>query len=150
MTRTIKSLFLFLFLFVLYSPLSLAAIDCSRNFIEGSDHNTPLEAMLCPASKALNYAIAASSVVFALYVIYAGVKLSLAWGDPKGFDSARNSLTYSVVGFGIIMGFFILIRIALNLLGVDKFNDPNAIILGGPNSIESKLNIFKNIIGGPP
>jgi len=95
-----------------------------------------------PVSRVLNIAIASSSVVFALYVIYSGVKLSLAYGDAKGFEAAKWSLTYAVIGFGIIMAFFVILRIVLNLFGVGEFKEASSIF----PKVEEGIGVFDTLI----
>jgi hypothetical protein len=52
----------------------------------------------------------------------------MALGDPRKLQGARQTLTYAVFGFGIIMFFFAGVYFILRALGVDvTFADPNQI-----------------------
>jgi TRAP-type C4-dicarboxylate transport system permease small subunit len=104
--------------------------------------NTSIASVLCPASRVLSLAVSAAGAIFAIYVVYAGVKLALAWGDPKGFEAAKWSLTYSIIGFAIILGFFTILRLVLGLFGASGPSDPN-----NPFSeAESGIKLFENLI----
>jgi len=139
--KIINTLLIFFLAINIFMPVS-HAIDCNADFINDSTENTPVTALFCPAFKVVNILIISSSVVFGLYVIYSGVKLSLAWGESKNFDGAKWSLTYAVVGFAIIMLFFVIFRLVLNLLGVEGFGSTEEVT----NQVESNVDVFRQLI----
>ena len=139
--RIINTFLIFFLAFNVLMPASYA-IDCNADFINESTENTPITALFCPAFKVFNILIVSSSVVFGLYVIYSAVKLSLAWGDSKGFEGAKWSLTYAVVGFAIIMLFFVIFRVVLNTLGIEGFGSTGEIT----GQVESNVDVFRQLI----
>jgi len=105
-----------------------APITCSTYTLDTDMRQVPLTVILCPVVKLLNILIIASAFIFAIFVIIGAVKLSLALGDPKGYEAAKWSLFYSLLGFAIILAFFSLLRIIVGLFA------PGASIFEGVNS----------------
>lgn len=59
--------------------------------------------------------------VLVIMVAYGVVKSSMALGDPRGLEGAKQTWTYAIYGFFIIMGVYIILSIAASVFGV-SFN----------------------------
>jgi uncharacterized Tic20 family protein len=119
------------------------AMDCSQNFIDSTTEYTSITALLCPVLRVFNILLYSSGVVFGLYVIYSAVKLSLAWGDPNGFEGAKWSITYAIAGFVIILAFFVIYRVVLKTIGIEGFGSVNEV----SDNVESGLDVFRHLFG---
>lgn len=111
-------------LFILFTYFSFYIVNAADY---SNVQATPITEVVDVAKRAFNVAIAASGVVFAMYIIYAAVKLSLSYGDPEGFNQAKYSLTWSLIGYLVILSFFVIVRLVLNLFGssaAPTANDP--------------------------
>src|SRR3990172_10176585 len=80
-------------------------------------HLSPIQ-ILCPVVSILNVAIYAAGVVFMVMVVYGGIKLSIAFGDPKAFAAAKSTWVWAFAGFGLIIGSISLLFIVTNMFGV--------------------------------
>ncbi|KKS31375.1 hypothetical protein A2380_02625 [candidate division WWE3 bacterium RIFOXYB1_FULL_43_24] len=65
----------------------------------------------------LNWAVYLVGIVFVLVIAYGAWKASMALGDPRGLDSAKNTWTYALFGALIIGGFFAIFTIVSGLFG---------------------------------
>jgi heme O synthase-like polyprenyltransferase len=77
------------------------------------------------------FAIIAAGVVAVIFIIYAGFRYVTSEGDQKRIDSARKTLTWSIIGLIIvIMAYFIVSLIGV-ITGTGPcitefgFNNPN-------------------------
>lgn len=59
--------------------------------------------------------------VLVVMVAYGVWKSSMALGDPRGLEGAKQTWTYAIYGFFIIMGVYIILSIAASIFGV-SFN----------------------------
>lgn len=136
-----NKIFTFIFVLTLLMPFTFA-MDCSQNFIDSTTEYTSITALLCPVLRVFNILLYSSGVVFGLYVIYSAVKLSLAWGDPKGFEGAKWSLTYAILGFVVVLAFFVIYRVVLTTLGIEGFGSVNEV----SEQVESNIGVFEGLI----
>lgn len=60
----------------------------------------------------LNVIIFLAGAVLLIYIIIGGFKYLTAQGDPKAMDAARNTITYALIGFGIIAFSYLIFQIA--------------------------------------
>ena len=58
-----------------------------------------------------------SGIVAVFMILYAGYKYISAGGDPKQADSARNTLTYAVIGLVIILISFFIVNFISGITG---------------------------------
>ncbi|OGC39070.1 hypothetical protein A3K42_00680 [candidate division WWE3 bacterium RBG_13_37_7] len=139
---------LLLTFFILLLSLNLTpiswALDCSGG-ISDDMKSTSLATIVCPVARGLNVLIWASGVIFAIFIVYSAIKLSMAAGDPKGFDAAKNTLMYAIIGFGIVLGFFVIFQLASGIFGLSgTFSDPTGIFTKFQQGIFS----FERMMGG--
>ena len=104
------------------------AYDCDNlsSDIGSGDAPSPL-AMTCIVARVINLFLFSVGVAFVVIVGYGAIKGSLALGDPKGLTAARQTWTYGLVGFFVVVFFFAIFVIILNALGMPVLN-PAALI----------------------
>jgi hypothetical protein len=127
---------------LVFSTVTSFASVCGGNFVDGDVASTPISAILCPVERILNIVVYASGIVFACFIVYSGIKLSMSWGDPKGFEAAKMSLIYAGLGFGVVLGFWVIFKLSMNIFGLDEFSNPAGIF----SKFESGVGLFNNII----
>ncbi len=69
--------------------------------------------------RGLNLLVYMSGAVFLIMLFVSGYKYSLSQGDPKGLQGAKDTLTLAVVGFIIVIGVFVFIRILIGAFGLN-------------------------------
>lgn len=75
----------------------------------------------------LNVILGVTIAISTIAIMASGVQYVMSQGDPKAIDTARNYLTYSIIGFIFAIGAFALKTIILNLLGVTDANLKNTV-----------------------
>lgn len=78
----------------------------------------------------INGLFALSGIAAVILIIISGIRLLVSGGDPVAVAKARRSLFYSIVGFVIVLGSFLILRVisfvtgaeCINALGVNTCN----------------------------
>lgn len=71
-------------------------------------------------SSLLPYLLALAGLMLLAYLIIGGFGLMTSGGDPKKADSAKQRITYALVGFIIVFISFWLIQVVEVILGLPK------------------------------
>lgn len=74
--------------------------------------------IVCPIIRFVNIAIILGGVVFSFIIVFAAYKFYTSMGDPKGVQGARNTLTYGLLGFLLVIGSFAIVVLIVNILGI--------------------------------
>jgi len=76
----------------------------------------------------LNMAIRLAGLAVFVMLIMGGFKYMTAGGDAKAAESARNTITYAILGLVLIIGAYVFLRLIKEFTGVDVtlFRFPSA------------------------
>lgn len=87
--------------------------------IEGRfvDEPSPL-AILCPIAKLFNVILLSSAAVFVIFIFMTSIKYAMAQGDPKALQGSKQSLTFAIIGFIVVIGSYTALTIIKNVLGL--------------------------------
>lgn len=91
-------------------------------------NNNPFDAGATPDSfgdifgLGINILIGAVIAVSVITTAYSGIKYTMSQGDPKAVDSARKSLTYSVVALVLALGAITIKAVVGNTIGLTGIN----------------------------
>lgn len=78
-----------------------------------------LQCLECIVQSILNIAIRLAGIAVFIFIIIGGFKYLTSGGDPKATESAKNTLTYAILGLALlILAWFILKFISI-FTGVD-------------------------------
>ena len=66
------------------------------------------------------YVVGLAGVVFAGVIGYGAWKFAASFGDPRAVDAAKGTLTNGLIGFGIVVLAFIILRIFATLVGIQN------------------------------
>ena len=114
------------------------ALDCEITAIPEGGAPHPL-AIVCILARVINALLLSSGAAFIIVIIYGGIKLSIAQGDPKALGAGKDTLTQGVIGFLVILFLFSLLYIGGKLLGVEGTGiTPNWVL----NTLDEKLCDF--------
>lgn len=103
-------------------PCSALALDCSYDPRNSSAKDPSLAQIVCPFSRFFNVLVYSSGAVFVIVMLYGAIKLGISLGDPKGYQAAQLTWNYGVLGFLIIVGFFLIFNIIMGFVGVTGYN----------------------------
>lgn len=65
---------------------------------------------------ALQYLFPLAGFLLFIYIVYGGFQWLIASGDPKKIESARNRITYAVVGFVLLIASYWITKIVQMIL----------------------------------
>ena len=126
--RKIFPLTLFL-LFAYYSPVAFAIPEKNLADIAGA------------FTSLVNLMSGVGGGVFVIMVAIAAIKYGLAQGDPKGVQGAKDTLTLAIVGFIIVIGFYVIMSIVFKLVGVSSnLLQPGNALRDAINDLMGELN----------
>ena len=93
------------------------AVNCPTT-VDEIDNPTP-DQIVCPFMRVINTLVLSSGAMFVIMILFGAIKLSMAMGDPKGFDAAKGTMTWAVIGFLIVVGVFVILTIVTKIFGID-------------------------------
>lgn len=111
MKKVILALFTFsLFFFILptqiyASPWAGCEESISSN-VGGTTRTTNVATLNCLPivfNRVINFAVAFAGVVALFFIVYSGARYITSGGDPKGVESAKNTLTWSIIGLAVVL-----------------------------------------------
>jgi hypothetical protein len=90
------------------------------NYCENLDWNEAVElrALMCIFNRIYNLVIYTIGAVFIIWMIISGIRYLTAGSDEDAVASAKQSLTYAVFGFLIVIAAHAAIVMVGNLLGI--------------------------------
>ncbi len=74
-------------------------------------------------ARVFNIALMSAGAFFVVFVIFAAYKFASSQGDPKAYAGARQSLTYAVMGFLVVLGLAVLNKIVIDAIGINSSTD---------------------------
>lgn len=117
------------------------AVDCTHFDASVQSGNAPNPTdLLCPFSRIINGFLLVAGVVFVIIVVYGGIKLSMSFGDPKAFEGGKTTWTYAVIGFAVVLGFFVILLIVMGVLGITHYTSPDSFFAELKTAIDQFLN----------
>jgi len=108
------------------------AVDC--NITTDADPS-PVQ-IICPLAKILSVLVYAGGALFIVTVFITAYKLAMSQGDPKGIQGARDTATYAVFGFIIVIGVVTILKIIQVAFGL------NTAVLDPITSLETYIKIL--------
>lgn len=95
------------------------------NCIDKSVPGTEVATLSCIwplLSNIINAAIVLSSAVALIFIIWSGIQIITANGDPEKLSSAKKTLTFAIIGFVFIILVFVFYNGFFGLLGIEQGN----------------------------
>jgi len=68
--------------------------------------------------KILNVAVELAVVVLFIFLVIGGFKFITSGGDPKATESAKNTLTYAILGLVLLIGIWLILRFIEYFTGI--------------------------------
>jgi hypothetical protein len=90
--------------------------------IDIDEDNPDLLEVVDVLENALIIAIGVVGVVFVAMIGYGAIKANMAAGDPRGLQGGKQTWTNAIIGFGIVVAVYVVINIAVSLLGGERFS----------------------------
>jgi len=93
---------------------------------------------------AFNIFVYVAAIVMVAMIAFGVWKSSMAIGDPRGLESAKQTWTYALFGFMVIVLFFVIFNIVARLFGVTSLGGPRSILGKVFEAIESLISVPSN------
>jgi len=68
--------------------------------------------------KILNVTVELAVVVLFIFLVIGGFKFITSGGDPKATESAKNTLTYAILGLVLLIGIWLILRFIEYFTGI--------------------------------
>lgn len=68
----------------------------------------------------LNFFILIGTITVLIFIVYSGIQWASSGGDKTKVQAARSRLTYTIVGFIIMIMSFVIVSLVFRLLGFDS------------------------------
>ncbi len=68
----------------------------------------------------INAALALSGAVALILIIWSGIRIITAGGNPEQIEAGKKTLTFAIIGFVFIVLSFVFFNVFFNLLGVNQ------------------------------
>ena len=104
-----------LYLLLAFNFVFTFAAGCG---LSGTEDPDPAE-FACILEKIITIAIVVAGLIFIAMVSYGGVKLALAFGDPKGYAGAISTWQYALIGVFVIILIGGVLSVVGKLIGVN-------------------------------
>ncbi len=69
-------------------------------------------------SAIISYAMIFSGIVAVFFIVLSGIKFMTSGGDPEKVSGSRKTMTFAILGLGLILLSFVALKIVSNLTGV--------------------------------
>lgn len=99
------------------SPRPAYAVDCSYNPNTSTEIAPDPAEIVCPVVRVVNIFLLSSGAILIIMLLFGGVKLAMAHGDPKGYQAATGTWTMALVGFFVVVGAITLLTVVGKLIG---------------------------------
>ena len=91
-----------------------------RVLAQSFDESSDLLDLVDVIARIFTIALSSAGAFFIVFVILAAYKFATSQGDPKAYAGAKQSLTYAVMGFLVVLGLFVINNIIVDIIGLDS------------------------------
>jgi hypothetical protein len=84
----------------------------------GSGEAPDPRGIVCLLVRIINVFVLVAGLALLYMILWGALKLTMSYGDPKGFMGAQNTWLYAFIGFLIVIGFFTAYVVLANTLGL--------------------------------
>jgi L-cystine uptake protein TcyP (sodium:dicarboxylate symporter family) len=108
-----------IFAILLCLPLLTCKADLEDPYI--NDLRTPIE-------NVFNIVVSVVGIVLVAVLAYGIWKSSMSLGDPRGLEGAKQTWTYALFGFAVIVLFFVIFSFLTGIFGIEVLTSPKTIL----------------------
>jgi len=108
------------------------------NLCLAADDPPALSSIFSIIANILSVAVTVAGLVLVVMIAYGVWKSSMATGDPRGLEGAKQTWTYAVYGFFVVVGFTAIIMIIGKLLGINL--SPSGFLGNVSGAVNSLIN----------
>lgn len=133
------------YLFLIFNlAVSHAQLSCDL----GTDDAPSPTAIACIIGRIINIATLVGGMAFVAMVGYGAAKLAMAAGSPKGYEGAKNTWQWALIGAFTIAGVYMILSVVGKLFGFSI--SPTDMVSGFSNAIQTLMDYAVQGDGGGP
>jgi hypothetical protein len=139
--KTSSQIAIYLFLLTnAVSTFAQTATGCNL----GTDDAPQISSIACILARIISLMLICAGAIFVGMIGYGAIKLGMAQGDPKGYQGAKDTWTWALIGVAIILGVGGIFSVVGKLFGIN-FLDPQSMV----SAFESQIiSLFDLAISG--
>lgn len=99
--------------------MSNLALDIGGSFFQGHPYLTTLTGLSELVSVLSSNLLVIAGVILIFAIVFAGISMISASGDPQAFARARNMLTAAIIGFVLVVSAWLIVGVVEFSSGVD-------------------------------
>jgi hypothetical protein len=123
-----------------YAPIDAGRLAAS-SFENSMDTEPSLSQLGEIFGRIFNTALFVAGGVLVVMIAYGAWKSAMATGDPRGLESAKQTWSYALYGFIVVVIFFALFLIITNIFGIKSFYTPDIFIKNAFSAIEELVTL---------
>lgn len=100
------------------APCRAGVEDASGAIIAGSEDILPLACLDSVITNVVSWAFVLLGTAAVLMLLWGAIRFITSGGDPKAIQSAQKTMTYALIGAGVVLGAFLLINTITNALNL--------------------------------
>jgi len=101
-------------------PAYATELDVCDTDISKSMDPSPVQ-IVCPIYRTLNIFMWLGAAALVMMIFLSAYKFAMSQGDPKGYEGAKQTLTYAVMGFLVVLGTWTVLILIKNVFGLQDF-----------------------------
>ena len=107
------------------------------------DADSALVGIITPFLSLVSFLYKATGIIFLFMMAISGLKYVLSLGDPKAMEGAKQSLTFSVMGFAVALLIYVIYRVVERVVGVEVgYLNPGSGGIRAKNGIQALLDFL--------
>jgi hypothetical protein len=114
----LKKLGVFFFLFLFLLPQPVFAQDGPWSGCLSNEGIPTIKCLEVVFQLILNVAVELAVIVLFLFIVIGGFKFITSGGDPKATESAKNTLTYAILGIVLLIGIWLILNFIQYFTGI--------------------------------
>ena len=114
--------------FVMVNFSQAALVNCGQRAANGEQNQSQdctLSNLFQGVIKIVNFLIGSATLLAIGYVLYGGVRMILARGNPSAFEAAKDTMFYAVEGLIIVLLAYLIVNFILFFLSGGQFSLKN-------------------------
>jgi hypothetical protein len=106
------------FLFLLPQPV-FAQESAWEGCLDSDSQIPTIECFEVVFQLIINVAVELAVIVLFLFIVIGGFKFITSGGDPKATESAKNTLTYAILGVILLIGIWLILNFIQHFTGIE-------------------------------
>lgn len=118
--RSLIAIFVFSLALLVTSNFNFTFAYTCSDLNYGNSETYSVAHLICPVIQVINFLLFSSGAVLIGMILLGAYKYATSVGDVKGIDGAKQTLTYAVIGFIIVVGTYTFLNVVASTFGISS------------------------------